>query len=95
MASGLLHGTGCVKWGERDLGYLPYEVEVDFAGDGDGVVACGVGDVAVGVVGFAAFVVGEAGVPLTGEGDAVEHERGLFLGIWECESVVFSLEGDL
>ena len=27
-----LHGTGCVKCGERELGFLPYEVEVGSGG---------------------------------------------------------------
>jgi hypothetical protein len=32
MMSSALHGTGCVKCGQRDLGYLPYQVEVDSGG---------------------------------------------------------------
>ena len=32
MDGAALHGTGCVKCGERDLGYLPYEVEVGSGG---------------------------------------------------------------
>jgi hypothetical protein len=32
MATAILHGTGCVKCGDRDLGCLPYEVEVGTGG---------------------------------------------------------------
>jgi hypothetical protein len=32
MDSGSLHGTGCVRCGERELGHLPYEVEVGSGG---------------------------------------------------------------
>ena len=32
MDSVALHGTGCVKCGDRDLGCLPYEVEVSAGG---------------------------------------------------------------
>jgi hypothetical protein len=32
MDSAHLHGTGCVKCGERDLGSLPYEVEMSTGG---------------------------------------------------------------
>jgi hypothetical protein len=32
MASAILQGTGYVKCGERDLGSLPYKVEVDAGG---------------------------------------------------------------
>jgi hypothetical protein len=32
MLSRAIHGTGCVKCGDRDLGYLPYEVEVGSGG---------------------------------------------------------------
>ncbi|RPI54557.1 MAG: hypothetical protein EHM55_10520 [Acidobacteria bacterium] len=32
MESATLHGTGCVKCGERDLGCLPYRVEVASGG---------------------------------------------------------------
>ena len=32
MDSGALHGTGCVKCGARELGNLPYEVEVGSGG---------------------------------------------------------------
>ena len=32
MDSAALHGTGCVKCGDRDLGSLPYKVEVGTSG---------------------------------------------------------------
>jgi hypothetical protein len=32
MDGGHLHGKGCVKCGERDLGELPYQVEVAASG---------------------------------------------------------------
>lgn len=32
MAAGGLQGNGCVKWGPRDLGCIPYRVEVGAGG---------------------------------------------------------------
>jgi hypothetical protein len=32
MASVEMDGTGCVKWGPRDLGCVPYRLEVDAGG---------------------------------------------------------------